>query len=184
MAARLLGTPVKARATGVALVDRIAELSAREGYSLFLLGAAPGVAEEAAQELARRHPGVQVAGIYAGSPRTEDWPEIKARLEIAQPEALLVAYGAPRQDLWIREHRVRELLRRYHEREIYGLAAVRLEPDRATFAPGEAARLRSLVFSEGAGFWLDQARRDLEKRRFAGAVDDELGHEGSRIRFL
>ena len=62
--------------------------------------------------------------------------------------------------LWIRERRVGELSRRYHEREIYGLAAVRLVPDRATFVPGEAARLHRLVFTEGAGFWLDAAATD------------------------
>jgi len=62
--------------------------------------------------------------------------------------------------LWIRERRVGELSRRYHEREIYGLAAVRLVPDRATFVPSEAARLHRLVFTEGAGFWLDAAATD------------------------
>lgn len=104
-AARLLGTPVRGRATGVAIVDQLARLSARDGYSLFLLGAAPGVAEEAAQELARRHPGVKVVGTFAGSPSAHEWPDISERLEAAQPNVLLVAYGAPRQDLWIREHR-------------------------------------------------------------------------------
>ncbi|HKP52733.1 MAG TPA: WecB/TagA/CpsF family glycosyltransferase [Chloroflexia bacterium] len=104
MAGRLLGTPFKGRATGVALVDRLASLSAREGYTLFLLGAGAGVAEEAAQALARRHEGVRIAGTYAGSPREEELPEIVSRLEGVQPDVLLVAYGAPRQDLWINEH--------------------------------------------------------------------------------
>ncbi len=104
-AARLLGTPVEGRATGVALVGHIAEMSAREGYSLFLLGAAPGVADEAAQALIKRHGNVRVAGTYPGSPRDEDWAEIRSRLEQAQPDVLLVAYGAPKQDLWIRQHR-------------------------------------------------------------------------------
>lgn len=100
-AARLLGTPVEGRATGVALVGHIARMSAREGYSLFLLGAAPGVADQAAQALIRRHGAVCIAGTYPGSPRDEDWPEIRSRLEQAQPDVLLVAYGAPAQDLWI-----------------------------------------------------------------------------------
>ena len=100
----MLGTPVKGRATGVAIVDRLAGLSARDGYAIFLLGAAPGVAKEAAQELARRHPGVRVVGTYAGSPSAQDWSDISERLEAARPDVLLVAYGAPRQDLWIREH--------------------------------------------------------------------------------
>jgi N-acetylglucosaminyldiphosphoundecaprenol N-acetyl-beta-D-mannosaminyltransferase len=105
LAARLLGRPLRGRATGVAIVDRLAALSAAEGYGLFLLGAAPGVADLAAQELDRRHPGVRVVGTYAGSPRNEDWPDIRERLHDAQPDVLLVAYGAPRQDLWIGQHR-------------------------------------------------------------------------------
>jgi N-acetylglucosaminyldiphosphoundecaprenol N-acetyl-beta-D-mannosaminyltransferase len=104
-AGRLLGTPFKGRATGVGLVERMAQLSARDGNSLFLLGAAPGVAEEAASELVRRYPGVHIAGTYAGSPSVSDFPEIERRLQAAQSDILLVAYGAPRQDLWIDEHR-------------------------------------------------------------------------------
>jgi N-acetylglucosaminyldiphosphoundecaprenol N-acetyl-beta-D-mannosaminyltransferase len=104
-AGKLLRRPFAGRATGVALVERLAAMSARDGWSLFLLGAAPGVAEEAARVLARRHPGVRIAGTYAGSPRPEDWPEIERLLDAAQPDVLLVAYGAPRQDLWIAEHR-------------------------------------------------------------------------------
>ncbi|MBF6614616.1 MAG: WecB/TagA/CpsF family glycosyltransferase [Chloroflexi bacterium] len=104
-AGRLLGTPFKGRATGVALVGRLAQLSAQRGYRLFLLGAAPGVAGEAAAALMREYPGLNVAGTYAGSPQNADWAAIKERLESAQPDLLLVAYGAPRQDLWIGEHR-------------------------------------------------------------------------------
>jgi N-acetylglucosaminyldiphosphoundecaprenol N-acetyl-beta-D-mannosaminyltransferase len=79
-------------------------MSVSEGHSLFLLGAGPGIAEEAAQALSRSHPGVKIAGTYAGSPREEDLPEILARLNKTRPDVLLVAYGAPRQDLWIREN--------------------------------------------------------------------------------
>lgn len=105
LAGRLTGGPFKGRATGVAIVDRLAALSAQQGYKLYLLGAAPGVAEEAAREMARRYPDVQIVGTYAGSPQDKDWPEIKQRIEAAQPDVLLVAYGAPRQDLWIRQHK-------------------------------------------------------------------------------
>src|SRR5438874_2214636 len=91
LAARLLGAPLRGRATGVALVDRLAGLSARQGYKLYFLGAGPGVAEEAATEMARRHPGVRIAGTYPGSPRDSDWPAILKGIEAAQPNVLLVA---------------------------------------------------------------------------------------------
>ena len=103
-AARLLGKPVRGRATGVQLVEHIARISARDGYSLFLLGAQPGVADAAAEVLKQRHGDVLIAGTFPGSPRDEDWPEISARLEQASPDVLLVAYGAPKQDLWIDRH--------------------------------------------------------------------------------
>lgn len=103
-AARLLGKPVRGRATGVQIVEHLARISAREGYSLFLLGAQPGVADEAAQVLRRRYGEVSIAGTFPGSPNDEDWPEISSRLERAKPDVLLVAYGAPRQDLWIDRH--------------------------------------------------------------------------------
>jgi N-acetylglucosaminyldiphosphoundecaprenol N-acetyl-beta-D-mannosaminyltransferase len=88
----------------VALVNSLAAISAREGYSLFLLGAGPGVADDAARVLTEHYPGVTIAGTYAGSPRNEDWPAIVERLMVAQPDVLLVAYGAPGQDLWIDAH--------------------------------------------------------------------------------
>lgn len=106
-AGRLLGRPFKGRATGVALVSKLAEWCSVEGCSFFLLGAEPGVAEMAARKLQGRYPGLKIAGTYAGSPHERDLPEIITRLHAAQPSVLLVAYGAPRQDLWIREHRSR-----------------------------------------------------------------------------
>lgn len=101
VAARLRETPFRTRVTGVGLVQRLAHESAQRGWSLFLLGAAPGVAERAAAALQRRASGVQIAGCYAGSPHAEDELEIRARVQAAQPDVLLVAYGHPAQDLWI-----------------------------------------------------------------------------------
>ena len=49
--ARRRGTPFRARVTGVGLTERIAAEAARRGWRLFLLGAAPGVAEQAAAAL-------------------------------------------------------------------------------------------------------------------------------------
>jgi N-acetylglucosaminyldiphosphoundecaprenol N-acetyl-beta-D-mannosaminyltransferase len=101
LVARYRGTPLRGRVTGVALTERIAALAAERGWSVFLLGAAPGVAERAAAALERAHPNLRVAGYYAGSPRREDEPAIRARIAAAQPTVLLVAYGHPAQDLWI-----------------------------------------------------------------------------------
>jgi N-acetylglucosaminyldiphosphoundecaprenol N-acetyl-beta-D-mannosaminyltransferase len=101
VAARIRGTPLRERVTGVALTRLLAEQAARQGWRIFLLGAAPGVAERAADVLTEAYPGLTVAGCYSGSPRPEDEPGIRAMITAARPEILLVAYGHPAQDLWI-----------------------------------------------------------------------------------
>jgi N-acetylglucosaminyldiphosphoundecaprenol N-acetyl-beta-D-mannosaminyltransferase len=100
-AARWTGQTLSYRVPGVELCERLAALSATTGIRLYLLGAAPGVAEAAAATLQARFPGMVLAGCFAGSPQPADEPEIRARIEAARPDVLLVAYGAPAQDLWI-----------------------------------------------------------------------------------
>jgi N-acetylglucosaminyldiphosphoundecaprenol N-acetyl-beta-D-mannosaminyltransferase len=101
LAARLRGNAFRGRVTGVTLAELIAARAAERGWSLFLLGAAPGVAERAAVVLQHTHPGLRIAGCYAGSPRRAEEPAIQARIIAAQPTVLLVAYGHPAQELWI-----------------------------------------------------------------------------------
>ncbi|MGC9359524.1 MAG: WecB/TagA/CpsF family glycosyltransferase [Anaerolineae bacterium] len=103
-ASRVLGKPLRERVAGSDLVPRLAELSARHGYRLYLLGSAPGIAERTADVLASEHPGVVIVGTYAGSPAPDEEDAIVARIRAAAPHVLLVAYGAPKQDLWIRRN--------------------------------------------------------------------------------
>lgn len=103
-ALRRQGVAVPERVTGSDGVPLIAERSAREGWRLFLLGAAEGVAGEVAAIFHARYPAIQIVGVYAGSPHPDDEDEILRRVNAAQPDILLVAYGAPAQDLWIDRH--------------------------------------------------------------------------------
>lgn len=106
-AARWLGRPLPERVAGSDLVGLIAERAARRGWRLFFLGAAAGVAQRAAAVLQARYPGWVLAGAYAGSPRPEDEAAIRAMIQAARPDVLLVAYGAPAQDKWIARNRDR-----------------------------------------------------------------------------
>ncbi len=101
LVAKWRGTPLRGRVTGVELTERIAAEGGRRGWSLFLLGAAPGVAERAAAALQAGHPGLRIAGCFAGTPRSEDEPRIRGLITETRPDVLLVAYGHPAQDLWI-----------------------------------------------------------------------------------
>jgi N-acetylglucosaminyldiphosphoundecaprenol N-acetyl-beta-D-mannosaminyltransferase len=103
-AARRLQRGLPERVTGSDLVPMLARVAAERGWRVFLLGAAPGVAERAAHILADRNPGFRIAGVYAGSPADADAPGLVQRVCLAQPDILWVAYGAPAQDLWIARH--------------------------------------------------------------------------------
>ncbi len=102
LAAKWLGQPLPQRVTGTDSLPRLAELAAQRGWHLFFLGAASGVAELAAEKLRATYPGVQIT-VNAGNPDEFD-TSIEA-INQSGAAILLVAYGAPMQDLWIDQHR-------------------------------------------------------------------------------
>lgn len=101
-AARRQGFRLPGRVTGIDLVCAVTE--ATNAPSVFLLGAAPGVAEKAAAVLQQKNPTLRIAGTFSGSPRAEEESAIVAMINASGAEMLLVAYGAPKQDTWIRRN--------------------------------------------------------------------------------
>jgi exopolysaccharide biosynthesis WecB/TagA/CpsF family protein len=107
---RMADEPLPQRLTGVDLVDECCQLAVETDTSIFLLGAAPGVAELAGQRLRERFPGLRIVGVYAPpfAPLTEEENErILQTINAARPDFLFVALGAPQQDIWIRANRDR-----------------------------------------------------------------------------
>ena len=100
-ATRFVGFPTPERITGTDTLVALAKRCAEKGYRLYLLGAAPGIAEQAGERLQALAPGLQIAGAYAGSPETDEEVSIIERIYAANTDILCVAYGAPVQDLWI-----------------------------------------------------------------------------------
>jgi N-acetylglucosaminyldiphosphoundecaprenol N-acetyl-beta-D-mannosaminyltransferase len=99
-AARRHGCDMRGPVTGVDLIPQLAELCAHRGWRLFLLGAGPGVAEELAGRLKVELPELEV-DLYAGSPDPAADDETVGRIADFRPHVLLVAFGAPKQELWI-----------------------------------------------------------------------------------
>lgn len=102
-AARILGRPLKGRVTGVdfasALMGRLAGTDKR----LFLLGARPGVAEEAARRLAVRYPGLNICGVHDGY--FEDDAPVIETIRASEADVVFVCLGFPRQEEWAAAHR-------------------------------------------------------------------------------
>jgi heptosyltransferase-2 len=100
-AMRRRGRPLPQRVTGSDGVPIIAQAAARHGWRLFLLGAAEGVADKAAEVLRARNPGLQIVGTYSGSPAPEDEDRLVEMVNASGADILFVAFGAPEQDKWI-----------------------------------------------------------------------------------
>lgn len=100
-AARRMGTPLRERVAGQDLVDRICARAAEQGEKVFLLGAREGIAARAAAELQRRYSKLEIGDCYAGSPAREEEEAIVARVNASGARILFVAYGPPKQELWL-----------------------------------------------------------------------------------
>ncbi len=104
---RLFGSPLKERVSGADLVPQLAQLSARKGYRIFLLGGREGVAARAAQKMEEMYPGVNIVGHYApplADLQRMDHGDTLQRIRAAKPDILMVAFGNPKQEKWIRMH--------------------------------------------------------------------------------
>ncbi|HET6319046.1 MAG TPA: WecB/TagA/CpsF family glycosyltransferase [Chloroflexota bacterium] len=102
LAARLSGDRLREHVQGTDLVLSLAASSVEAGWRWFFLGGSGDVSSRAAQALQRAYPGLQVAGFSPGSPHESDDHAVRAALAAAAPiDVLLVAYGAPKQELWL-----------------------------------------------------------------------------------
>jgi N-acetylglucosaminyldiphosphoundecaprenol N-acetyl-beta-D-mannosaminyltransferase len=102
-AAKILGTPLVERVPGIELTEHLLELCAERGLPVYLLGAKPGVALRAGENLRRKHPGLLIAGCGDGYFQ-EDGP-VLASLRSSGARLILVCLGFPRQELWMAAHR-------------------------------------------------------------------------------
>lgn len=101
-AAKILGRPLKGRVAGVDFAQGLMSEMAREGLSLFLLGAKPGVADMAAENLKKAYPGLTIAGTHDGYFH-EDAPVADAIRE-SGARVVFVCLGAPKQENWMAQN--------------------------------------------------------------------------------
>ncbi len=100
-AAKRFGTPLKERVSGVDIVQEVCRISADKGYRIYFLGAAPGVAELAAEKLRLRFPGCNIVGARHGYFPPESDSVVAQEVAETKPDVLFVAMGIPRQEKFI-----------------------------------------------------------------------------------
>ncbi len=98
-AAKILGRPLKGRCPGIDFAAALMADMARKNQRLYLLGAKPGVAQQAGRNLEERYPGLTVCGTHDGYFQ-EDGPVVE-EIKAAAPDVVFVCLGAPKQEYWM-----------------------------------------------------------------------------------
>ena len=101
-AARILGTPLREHMPGIDAATEIIKRLASRGGSVFLYGARPGVAEEAAERMKQRFPGLVICGTNDGY--GNDDGAVVSKINAAKPDFVMVCLGVPKQELWMAKH--------------------------------------------------------------------------------
>jgi N-acetylglucosaminyldiphosphoundecaprenol N-acetyl-beta-D-mannosaminyltransferase len=104
-AGRYLGYKVPERVTGLDLTEKLLARAGACGYKIFLLGGAPGVAQQTIANSLFRYPSLSFVGCQHGFFTEEEMPTIIANINKAAPDILLVALGMPKQENWIFTYR-------------------------------------------------------------------------------
>lgn len=108
LAARLCGLEIKERFTYPDIIRPMAEFLETNGFTLYILGARPGIAERAAARLKESSPRLQVAGVHHGyfdkSPHSPENEAVIADINACKPDILFVGFGMPVQEQWLVEN--------------------------------------------------------------------------------
>ncbi len=88
------------RVTGTDLLQAICHFVPK-GTKIFLLGAAPGVAEKVKSKLKSKYSQINIVGTLSGSPSPAEESEIIKKINNSDAQILFVAFGAPKQEMWI-----------------------------------------------------------------------------------
>jgi N-acetylglucosaminyldiphosphoundecaprenol N-acetyl-beta-D-mannosaminyltransferase len=103
LAARLAGDRLPPRMTGADWIHDLCRLAVAESLGLYFLGAAPGVAQAAADRLTSRWPGLKIVGLHHGFFGPDELPRLVHEIGAARPHVVLLGMGSPRQEIWMAE---------------------------------------------------------------------------------
>jgi N-acetylglucosaminyldiphosphoundecaprenol N-acetyl-beta-D-mannosaminyltransferase len=102
---RMLGQSLRANVNGTDMFPLLCEGAAREGVPIYLLGARPGIARAAADNMVKRNPGLRIAGARDGYFEPHEEQSVVDDINASGARILLAAFGAPRQELWLERWR-------------------------------------------------------------------------------
>ena len=104
LAGKILNSNIRQNVNGTDLFPQLCAAMERSGASLYLLGGKPGVGEEVAAWIRERYPALRIAGHQHGFFQAGETAAVTERIRQSSADVLLVAFGAPKQEKWIRRH--------------------------------------------------------------------------------
>jgi N-acetylglucosaminyldiphosphoundecaprenol N-acetyl-beta-D-mannosaminyltransferase len=106
MAVRVLNHTLRANVNGTDLFPLLCEALGTSSRRVFLLGARPDVVAGVSRWIEKQYPGVNLCGVQHGYFGAAEEEAVIACIAKARPDVLLVAFGEPRQTLWLERHLV------------------------------------------------------------------------------
>ncbi len=101
-------TPIKEKISGSDLFPKVCELAANKNYTMYLLGAAEGVADTAAKNLMQKYKGLNIVGTYSPpfgfEKDKKELDKIKEQIQKVHPDILIVGLGCPKQEKFMYHH--------------------------------------------------------------------------------
>ena len=102
-AAKTLNTPIKERVPGFELMLGLLELANLEGKRVYFIGAKEDVLNLTIKNVKKEWPHIEIAGYHHGYFDHDD-PEKIQMVKEANADIVLVAFGFPRQEVWIKKY--------------------------------------------------------------------------------
>jgi exopolysaccharide biosynthesis WecB/TagA/CpsF family protein len=104
LAARMRGFRVKDNVNGTDMYPLLCRRAAQKRHGIFLMGARPGIAKAAANQMQAQYPELIVSGTHDGYFPEEQTDAVIETINRSGAKILLVAMGAPHQEIWINKH--------------------------------------------------------------------------------
>ena len=106
--ARFLGIHLPERLSPPDWINLLATECVRQSFSIYLIGAALGVADKFADILKQQFTGLRIVGIQHGyfdkSPGCAENEAVLQNIKTVKPDILIVGLGMPRQERWLMEN--------------------------------------------------------------------------------
>ncbi|MGM9612772.1 MAG: WecB/TagA/CpsF family glycosyltransferase [Butyricicoccus sp.] len=102
-AAKILGEKLPGKVAGIDFAAMLMHRMAQEKMRLFLLGAKPGIAEQAAENLKKKYPGLIISGTRDGYFKN-DSEAVAAVNAAGGADVMFVCLGAPKQEQFMAKH--------------------------------------------------------------------------------